>query len=314
MNSEQMRSFTSQTKLMLTGEYLVLKGALSLALPLKFTQKLSITEHCGIPSIEWESKIFNDLWLSATLLLPDFQISETNNPDLSATLVRILKAARLVNPNFLDKPLDYQVVSGMDFDPVWGIGSSSSLISNIAYWADCDPFELNNLIFNGSGYDIACARSLSPIIYEIIDNQPSYREANFHPDFADQLYFVYLNRKQNSRESIRKLDLSTVDKRIISEISELTLGLEAANNLETFQLLLNRHERIIGNIIQIEPVKSMYFNDFKGSVKSLGAWGGDYILAVSDETEEYVRNYFINKNLKTIFRYSEMVLDKVKEI
>jgi hypothetical protein len=170
---------------------------------------------------------------------------------------------------------------------------------------------LNNLIFNGSGYDIACARSSSPIIYEIVDNQPVYREANFYPNFKDQLYFIYLSRKQNSRDSIRKLDLSNIDEMTISKISELTLGIEQANNPETFQLLLNRHERIIGEIIQIEPAKTKYFNDFNGSVKSLGAWGGDYVLAVSDESEDYVRSYFINKNLKTIFRYNEMVLKSV---
>ena len=292
---------------MLTGEYLVLKGALSLGLPLKFNQRLTVTEHHGIPSVKWTSMINNDLWFHATLLLPDFQISDTNRTDLSETLVRILGAAKRLNPEFLENLIEYQVNSLMDFDPQWGIGSSSSLISNIAFWADCDPFKINNLIFNGSGYDIACARSLSPIIYNLSEGKPLYRKASFYPSYYDQIYFIYLNRKQSSKESIRKTDLSQVNPKDISAISELTIEFENASSLSIFEQLMNQHEEIISNIIQIEPVKSQYFNDFNGSIKSLGAWGGDYIMAASSESEEYVRNYFTGKDLKTIFRYDEIV-------
>jgi len=293
---------------MISGEYLVLKGAHSLALPLKFSQEISVTEQSGVHSVKWESLINNNIWFQTTLLLPDLQISETNEAILAGTLVKILKVAQALNPGFLESSCEYQVTSVMDFDPAWGIGSSSSLISNIAFWADCDPFELNNLIFNGSGYDIACARSHSPIIYKLERNKPIYREANFRPDFRNQLFFVYLNRKQNSRESVGKADLSGISPVTISEISAITIGLEEAKDLETFQRLLDKHEQIMSKILHTEPVKSLYFSDFNGSVKSLGAWGGDFILAASDEVEQYVFNYFNSRNLNTIFRYDEIIM------
>ncbi len=293
---------------MLTGEYLVLKGALSLALPLRFTQKLTVTEHEGIPSVRWKSMIDTKLWFNSTLLLPDFRIAETNIPQLSETLVQILKTAKLLNPNFLKNSTDYQVTSFMDFDPAWGIGSSSSLISNIAYWAECDPFELNNRIFNGSGYDIACARSESPIIFNLSEKRPVYRNSGFDPSFRNQIYFIYLNRKQNSKEAIQKLDFSSANASALSAISEITLAMEQANDLETFEQLMTLHEEIISNIVQIKPIKLLYFNDFNGSIKSLGAWGGDYIMAVSSESEEYVRDYFNSKNLNTIFRFDEIAM------
>ena len=307
MSSLKIESFESRAKLMISGEYLVLQGALSLAIPLRFGQKMIVTKNEGMSSVKWKSMINNDLWFSATLLLPDFRIVNTNRPALSQTLRQILIAARALNPNFLEPQYEYQVTSVMDFDPQWGIGSSSSLISNIAYWAECDPFQLNYQIFNGSGYDIACARSSSPIIYKLNADLPHYREANFHPSFQKQLYFIYLNQKQNSKESIQKLDLSTMNTEDIKAISDLTLGIENSSNLETFQSQIGQHEALIGKIIRQKPVKIQFFNDFAGSIKSLGAWGGDFILAASSESDDYIFRYFNNKNLNTIFRYSEIV-------
>jgi mevalonate kinase len=301
------KSYESRTKLMISGEYLVLKGALSLAIPLQFGQRLLIAENEGTPSVTWKSMINNDLWFFAKLLLPDFRIVQTNLPDLSETLRKILLASKAMNSEFLNSKTEYHVTSVMDFNPQLGIGSSSSLISNIAYWAHCDPFKLNYQIFNGSGYDIACARSSSPIIYNLNDDQPQYREANFHPSFYEHLYFVYLNQKQNSKESIKKSDLSKINAQDINEISGLTLGMEKATNLKIFQDQIDRHETLIGSVIKQKPVKMQFFNDFAGSVKSLGAWGGDFILAASSESDDYVFKYFKNNNLNTIFRYAEVV-------
>jgi len=310
MSSNEIKLFESRAKLMISGEYLVLKGTRSLAAPLRFGQKLMVNEIDGLPSVRWESMINNDLWFTTTLLLPDFRIGITNRTDLSETLRRILVAAKALNPHFLELKCEYQVTSVMDFDPQWGIGSSSSLISNVAYWAECDPFKLNFQIFNGSGYDIACARSSNPIIYELKDDQPCYRKANFYPSFHKQLYFVYLNQKQNSKESIRKLDLSNINSKDILDISNLTLDIENATNLETFKSQIDQHEALIANIIQQQPVKSQLFKDFEGSVKSLGAWGGDFILAASSESEDYIIKYFKSKKLNTIFHFDEIVFSE----
>ncbi len=307
MTTIEQNTFESRAKLMVSGEYFVLKGALALALPLRFGQKLTVTEHEGMPLINWNSLINNSLWFSAKINPDNFTVAETNQTELAETLRSILMAAKALNPEFLESKREYHATSEMDFEPGWGIGSSSSLISNIARWAKCDAFVLNSKIFNGSGYDIACAGSVLPIVYQVTGNHPVYREAAFHPSFHRQLWFIYLDRKQNSKESIQKTDLGHVTPAEIDAISALTLAFEKADNPESFRELMDQHEEIVGRTIHKIPVRKQYFSDFKGSVKSLGAWGGDFILAASSGSEEYVRSYFINKGLTTIFNYDEIV-------
>ena len=307
MNTTDLKRFESRAKLLLSGEYLVLKGALALALPLRFGQKLTVTNHPGKSLLKWNSLINNKSWFSAVLFYENFRVAETDRPELAETLCRILSTAKEFQPKFLVPGTEYHVTSEMDFDPDWGIGSSSSLIANIAAWAKCDPYSLNHVIFNGSGYDIACAGSVSPILYKLINHQPSYRDAGFHPSFHRQLWFIYLNRKQNSRESIRKTVMSHISSNATDTISALTLAMTKADDLRVFQAIMDQHEEIVGRTIHQIPIRDQYFDDFKGSIKSLGAWGGDFILAASSWSEEYVRNYFITKGLSTILSYDDIV-------
>ena len=72
-------------------------------------------------------------------------------------------------------------------------------------------------------------------------------------------------------------------------------------------MLMQCHERIIARCIGQEPVQKR-FPGFEGVLKSLGAWGGDFILAATDWTENQVKDYFKGKGLKVIFGYKEMVL------
>ena len=47
------------------------------------------------------------------------------------------------------------------------------------------------------------------------------------------------------------------------------------------------------------------FPDYFGTLKSLGAWGGDFILATGNKDTS---QYFIDKGYATILKYSDMVL------
>ncbi len=306
MSNAYQKSFESQTKLLITGEYFVLRGAQALALPLKFSQKLMVNAGNEGPILAWESKIHGQHWFSASLL-PDFSVKETTSKSLSYTLSGILKAAASLNSNFKIEDPSCRVISDMNFNPGWGVGSSSSLVSNIAHWAECDPFELNNLTFNGSGYDIACARSIKPIVYEKIAHLPTFREVNFQPTFHQNLYFIYLNRKQNSRTSIQELDLSRITPTGIQTVNRLTDELIAAKDLQNFQQIMEEHEEMTGKILRKESVQKLLFPDFQGAVKSLGAWGGDFVMAASNAPEAYVRNYFHAREFNTIFNYREIV-------
>ena len=69
---------------------------------------------------------------------------------------------------------------------------------------------------------------------------------------------------------------------------------------------MNQHEATISQYLGIPTVKERLFADFKGTIKSLGAWGGDFVLAIS-ETED-VPAYFVSKGYPICISYAEMII------
>ena len=80
----------------------------------------------------------------------------------------------------------------------------------------------------------------------------------------------------------------------------------SCESLDEFGMLMQCHERIIARCIGQEPVQKR-FPDFEGVLKSLGAWGGDFILAVTEWSEKQVKEYFQKKGLEVIFKYNDLV-------
>ena len=76
------------------------------------------------------------------------------------------------------------------------------------------------------------------------------------------------------------------------------------NNVTDFQNLLNQHEKILSEVLNKKSIKEELFNDYDGEIKSLGAWGGDFILAVGNENS---KDYFNEKGYKIIFSFDEML-------
>ena len=58
-------------------------------------------------------------------------------------------------------------------------------------------------------------------------------------------------------------------------------------------------------ILEMQTVKEASFPDFTGTIKSLGAWGGDFVLVVSDSNP---KSYFASKGFTTLLSYQEMIL------
>jgi mevalonate kinase len=171
---------------------------------------------------------------------------------------------------------------------------------------EINAFELLKNSFGGSGYDIACAQNDSPIFYQIIDGKPEVEIVNFNPAFSNNLYFVYLNQKQSSKSAIasyykKQNNLSV----IFPEINKITIEIAEVTSLEKFKELLQKHENIMSEVLELPTVKENLFSDFDGSIKSLGAWGGDFILVVSNENPT---SYFENKGFKTIVSYKDMII------
>ena len=299
-----MTEFYSNGKLLLSAEYVVLDGALALALPTKYGQTLSLEPIKAKKSV-WESyDADGHLWFKADFTLKDFDFS-TENP-IAKQLQKILNTARKLKSSFLTENQNYKITTKLSFPRKWGLGSSSTLINNIAQWAQIDAFSLQFKCFGGSGYDIACARNNQPILYQLKKQKPVVKPVDFNPNFKEQLYFVYLNKKQNSREGIADYQsLKNKDKKDILEISEISKKILKSQNVLDFENLITQHEKIIGNILKKQPIKERLFSDYFGAIKSLGAWGGDFILATGNMDTPY---YFKQKGYETVIKYDDMIL------
>ena len=301
------KTFYSNGKLLITGEYLVLDGAKALALPTKYGQYLKVGSGKN-REILWTSfDKDKSIWFQEIISFSEIiKYKKTGNQSVKSTLIEILHEAFLLNPKFLNSSKGYSISTELTFPKFWGLGTSSTLINNIAQWLEINAFELLKNSFGGSGYDIACAQNNLPIFYQIIDGKPEVEIVNFNPDFFENLYFVYLNQKQSSKTAIasyykKQNNLSAV----IPEINKITVEIAEAIPVEKFQELLQKHENIMSDILEIPTVKNSLFSDFNGTVKSLGAWGGDFVLVVSNENPTA---YFKAKGFETIIAFSDMIL------
>ncbi|WP_341652013.1 GYDIA family GHMP kinase [Blattabacterium cuenoti] len=195
----------------------------------------------------------------------------------------------------------------MDFPRDWGLGSSSTLINNIAKWAKIDPYMLLGNNFLGSGYDIACVSISKPIIYKLWNQKPHIIPIEFNPPFKNQLFFLHLNKKQNTCDEIRYFRsniISNISNENIETISSITQKIPFCKTLKEFEELLLKHEKIISKILNLPTIKETYFPDYLGVVKSLGAWGGDFVLISS---RKGMKNYFSNKGFDTLISFDEMI-------
>ena len=300
-------NYHSHGKFLLTGEYLVLKGALALALPLKLGQTLSV-ETLGTPSLQWNAYKPDGPWFSATLNPITLEIVETNDSSKAEKLINIFKAVRQLNPQSIQPGLCFE--THLEFDPAWGLGSSSTLLSNLAQWAEVNPYELLKRTIGGSGYDIACATASTAIYYRLDNGTPLVQPLNFNPPFVDRLFFVYQGKKQHSSAEVKAFNQQWESSDLIAEkqtISELSMALPTITYFEDFCTLLQVHENILSRCLDRDPVQQQY-PDFKGTLKSLGAWGGDFLLAATELSYDEVCEYFKNKGLSTIFKYQDLIL------
>lgn len=301
-----VKSYYSNGKLLITGEYGVLDGALSLAVPTKYGQSL-VVEVNDSTILKWISiDELGRIWFEGDFDLKNNTSISTTDSQTAETLLKILREAKKMNPEFLANATGYRATTTLDFPRNWGLGSSSTLINNIAQWAKVNPFKLLWNSFPGSGYDIACAIYDTPILYQLKDRNPSIKTVSFNPSFKNHVYFVHLNKKQNSREGISAYRNSDFDKdQFIFEQTELSSKIAECDTLEEFQRLIFQHETIVGAILKEAPIKQKYFSDYTGTIKSLGAWGGDFVMAVGPENTTL---YFKNKGYHTIIPYQDMVL------
>ena len=152
-----MKTFRANGKLLISGEYTILDGSLSLALPTKRGQILHYKE-IDQDILHWRSlDIKGETWFEAHYKGAELAVLESSDARKAETLKEILLAASNLSHSVYR--LRGKVTTELEFPTNWGLGSSSTLLCCIAQCFDIDPMQLHFKVSNGSGYDVACGMS-----------------------------------------------------------------------------------------------------------------------------------------------------------
>ena len=297
--------FKSNGKILLCSEYLVLEGAKAIALPSKLTQDLQVTK-CQNKIIEWQSfDENNDLWFEEKFYFSGSDLKYDSKKNKTSEKILLLFKFLLKTKDVNDI-LGNKFLTKLNFKREWGLGTSSTFVNNLAKWAKTDPYKLLFSAFNGSGYDIACCDVKNPILFQKKQNSISIENIIFNPPFIENLYLVHLEKKQNTQTSIiNYFNVKSDRKQLIEKINLIAEEIIKSKDLNQFEDLIVEHENIIARATSQEPIHQSVFSAYsQGKIKSLGAWGGDFILVTSKNND---LSFFRNKVYKTILKLSDLV-------
>ena len=297
--------FKSNGKILLCSEYLVLEGAKAIALPSKLTQDLQVTK-CENKIIEWQSfDENNELWFEEKFYFRGSDLKYDGKKNKTSEKILLLFKYLLKAKDVKDI-LGNKFLTKLNFKRDWGLGTSSTFVNNLAKWAKTDPYKLLFSAFNGSGYDIACCDVKNPIFFQKKQNSISIENISFNPPFIENLYLVYLEKKQNTQTSIiNYLNIKSDRKPLIEKVNFIAEEIVNCKDLNQFENLIVEHENIIASATSQEPIHQSVFSAYcQGKIKSLGAWGGDFILVTSKNND---LSFFKNKGYNTILKLSELV-------
>ena len=143
-----METFYSHGKLLITSEYAVLDGAQALALPTKFGQSLSVLKN-NSKYINWTSYDYNNkIWFKEKYLIDSenkIKYSGDKN-NISDTLLKVFNSVIKLNSGKINNKIGYDFVSKLSVPSTWGLGTSSTLINNLANWAKVDSYDYGTLL------------------------------------------------------------------------------------------------------------------------------------------------------------------------
>ena len=301
--------FYGHGKLLLTSEYFVLDGAMALAIPTVFGQHLRVKQLTGTSNtLYWVA--LNNLkqsWLNLAFDKSDFSCINSDSKE-AATLTHLLREARLLNPSFITDDSDLAVETYLEFPNSWGLGSSSTLVYCLSQWAGIDGIALLKKTIGGSGYDVACAGCDTPILYHISNGQPHWEKVSFEPPFSEQIYFAYTGQKALSSKGISYYKENVKHKEeTIVWLNRLTESMMQCQSIEKMEQIIREHESFVLEALGLNKVKDQLFPDYWGEVKSLGAWGGDFVMMTNTRSEEELLSYLHARDIHVVHRFDRMM-------
>lgn len=131
-------------------------------------------------------------------------------------------------------------------------------------------------------------------------------------------FFLKLKTNTAYKIQVSALGLQTINESLITAQSDLSRDYELRADIvldevvvkmpvliDQFCILLKEHEKITAAFLNQSPVQERLFPDFDGQIKSLGAWGGDFVLAAGNKN---VKAYFEKKGYPTVISYANFIL------
>jgi len=310
--------FHAQGKLMLTGEYLVLKGAKAIALPVNLGQSLNVRMKRTFNEtlVHWCARDYKErIWFQASFSKGSFEIKSSSNMEQATKLQQMLKSVRALNIHFMrEVDLDHYFETRLEFPLNWGLGSSSTLISLLAQLGHVDPFDLmRSCKINGSGYDLACAQSMKPVLFHVEEKSAGWAEVVLDQNLLDNFFLLHLNEKVSSEKEVNRVSSFQVKcnevKSLVDSINLINDRILEGVDLKEFIQLMKQHESITGSYIGKPLIQELFFSEFDGLIKSLGAWGGDFALVASESMDEdSIREYFNTKGYSTFFKLNDLLI------
>ncbi len=300
--------YTANGKLLLTAEYLVLRGARALVLPVRFGQQMQVSEvrDYGDQYISWKAMVQGADWFSAGFDT-SLRLSATTDEQVGRRLQRLLETVREMNPGFFTPDTGYRIETHLEFDRTWGLGSSSTLISLLAQWAGVDPLDLHFRVSQGSGFDVAAATRKTPFIYQRQGAKAILTDVAIAEAITRQMYFVHLGKKQSSDTEVAGfIKGNAIPEKTIDRVSELTDAFLKSESPDEIAPVIDEHEKRLSEALGKATLKEERFPDFPYPVKSLGAWGGDFALMIYPGRTDDLRRYLETKGLFTCLHFGDL--------
>lgn len=299
-----METLYSSGKLILMGEYAVLHGMDALCIPLKAGQTMMV-DSSNDDHIHWSWKYKDRYLADFTLHKESLEVLTCRHGDPS-WVIRLINHIRSKSEDFL-KNRGRIIRFDNQFPPEWGLGSSSATISSVCRYAGVDPFHINEILTGGSGADIAAATANQWFIYRKAQPPVSW-SLPFPFRLAHHVWFVYSGSKQATASHIQEVKntRNTFNISLLPHVNWLVYRFITASALPELSFIVQEHESVISQLILKDPVGAD-FPDFPGKIKSLGAWGGDFLMAVSQQDEAFVKNYFATRGYPEVFSWEYFI-------
>ena len=195
------------------------------------------------------------------------EIIFATNDEIAATLQNILLKSQISN-------LKSQFTTKLDFPPK--LGSRFFFHFNQftgKQYANVDPYELlaKHSAAKRIWYCLRHQKGCNLLTTNTTHCSRLTNATDFNPTFKELFYFVHLGKKQNSREGIQHYRNLSIDKSDYIEQIWTHAKIIHANELDEFCYYMEVHENIVANVLNLRKLKDLYFPDFPGTIKSLGA-------------------------------------------